>query len=167
MNLRAQSVLHWVLLLVLAVINLGAALGKGLDMPGFVTILDTYQLFPVWSQWPLAVAAVAGELVVGVWLLSGIRQVQAAWACAAINMGYAVVLTIELIRGIPLESCGCFGVFLSRPLRWYSPLEDLVLVAASLTVAATAAARIRRRAARAANAHVEATILTAPIAGPA
>lgn len=167
MNIRAQSVLHWVLLVILAVINLGAALGKGLDMPGFVAILDTYQLFPLWSHWPLAVTAVVGELIVGAWLLTGIRQVQAAWACAAINMGYAVVLTIELIRGIELASCGCFGVFLSRPLRWYSPLEDLVLVAASLTVAATAAARIRRRQARVDPAPVEADVLVADIAGPA
>lgn len=167
MNVRAQSVLHWVLLVILAVINLGAALGKGLDMPGFVKILETYQLFPAWSQWPLAVAAVVAELMVGVWLLSGIRQVQAAWACAAINMGYAVVLTIEFIRGIELASCGCFGVFLSRPLRWYSPLEDLVLVGASLIVAATAAARIRRRNARIDPAPAERTIPVTPIAGRA
>ena len=34
-------------------------------------------------------------------------------------------------RGLGLENCGCFGVFLARPLEWYTPLEDAVLIAAS------------------------------------
>jgi hypothetical protein len=33
-----------------------------------------------------------------------------------------------------LENCGCFGVFFPQPLRWYSPLEDLVLVGLCLAL---------------------------------
>ena len=48
-----------------------------------------------------------------------------------------MILTLELLRGVKLANCGCFGVFLARPLRWTSPLEDLGLVAVTLGVLAT------------------------------
>ena len=31
-----------------------SALGKSLDLPGFVDVLVTYQLFPSWLLWSLA-----------------------------------------------------------------------------------------------------------------
>jgi hypothetical protein len=33
------------------------------------------------------------------------------------------------VRGLDLTNCGCFGLFFPQPLRWYTPLEDVVLVA--------------------------------------
>jgi hypothetical protein len=36
-----------------------------------------------------------------------------------------------LRRGLGLENCDCFGVFLARPLEWYAPIEDAALIAAS------------------------------------
>lgn len=125
---------RWFLRTALAAINLGAGLGKGLDLPGFVGVLETYRLFPAWSWWPLAVVAVAGEGALGIWLLSGRRLAAAALACAAVNAGYFAALEITWLRGIELRNCGCFGVFLARPLRWYSPLEDVALVAASVAL---------------------------------
>jgi hypothetical protein len=38
------------------------------------------------------------------------------------------MLIVTLIRGLDLPNCGCYGAFFPQPLRWYSPLEDLVLV---------------------------------------
>lgn len=133
--------LHWFFRIVLALINLGAGVGKGLDVPGFVRVLDTYQLFPEPLQWPLAIAAVAGELALGVWLLSGWRLREAALACAVVNAFYMVALGVTFLRGIELNNCGCFGVFLPRPLRWYSPVEDLVLVLFSIALFFLADAR--------------------------
>jgi len=127
--------LYWFLRISLAAVNLGAALGKALDLPGFVHVLETYQLFPAWSWWPLAIVAVAGEGVLGVWLLWGWRLEMAAWVCAAVAAGYGIVLSITLARGIALENCGCFGVFLARRLTWHSPLEDVAMFAASALLA--------------------------------
>ncbi|MBC8645596.1 MAG: hypothetical protein H7X85_00410, partial [Thermoanaerobaculia bacterium] len=41
-------------------------------------------------------------------------------------------------RGIAVPNCGCFGVFLARPLTWGTVLEDGGMVAASLALAALA-----------------------------
>jgi hypothetical protein len=45
-----------------------------------------------------------------------------------LNATYASGLIVTLVRGLDLPNCGCYGVFFPQPLRWYSPLEDLVLV---------------------------------------
>ena len=47
------------------------------------------------------------------------------------NLAYAALLSVTLARGLDLKNCGCFGVFLARPLRWFSPLEDLVFAGLS------------------------------------
>jgi hypothetical protein len=66
--------------------------------------------------------------VLGAWMLSGWRLRDSALVALGLNAGYAVWMTISLLRGLELTNCGCFGVFFPQPLRWYSPLEDLVLV---------------------------------------
>jgi len=122
------KVLHWFLQLFVSIILLASALGKSLDFPGFVEVLRTYQAFPELLLWPLALAITGCELALGVWVLSGWRLRAGALASAWVNAGYAAWMTISLLRGLELANCGCFGVFFPQPLRWYSPLEDLVLV---------------------------------------
>ena len=45
---------QWLLHAVLGGILLASALGKSLDLPGFVEVLVTYRAFPDWSLWPIA-----------------------------------------------------------------------------------------------------------------
>jgi uncharacterized membrane protein YphA (DoxX/SURF4 family) len=115
----------------LGVLILGTGVGKALDLTGFVRVVETYSLLPSAFLYPVAVAATASELVLGMWLLSGWRLAPAALAAIAVNLGYAVLLTVTLTRGLDLKNCGCFGIFLARPLRWFSPLEDLVFAGLS------------------------------------
>lgn len=114
--------------IVIGVVCLASAIGKSLDLSGFVGILATYQLFPDQGLWPIAFGITGLEWVLGVWILAGWR-IQTGALLAAIMYGlYAVGLVITLLRGLDLPNCGCYGVFFPQPLRWYSPLEDLVLV---------------------------------------
>lgn len=112
------------------ILLLGAsAVGKLLDMPGFYAIVRTYQalpevLIPI-AAWSLTVA----ELVLALWLLVGQGLRQAAMATCAIHLFYFVWLSATLLRGLDLPNCGCFGVYWARPLRWFTPLEDLLLLA--------------------------------------
>ena len=120
--------LYWFLRLFIGMILFVSALGKSLDLPGFVEVLKTYQAFPALLLWPLALAVTGLEFALGVWVLSGWRLATGALASAWLNAGYAVWLTITWLRGLELTNCGCFGVYFPQPLRWYSPLEDLALV---------------------------------------
>lgn len=124
--------LQWALRAVLGGILLASALGKSLDLPGFVEVLVTYRAFPDWSLWPIALFITTIEWVLGLWVLSGHCLPQAALATVLLNGIYAAWMAISLARGLDLPNCGCYGVYFPQPLRWYSPLEDLVLVALGL-----------------------------------
>ena len=112
--------------LLLGVLILATGIGKALDLTGFVRVVESYSLLTPGFLYPVAIAVAVSELVLGAWLLSGWRLAPAALAAIAVNLGYAVLLAVTLARGLDLKNCGCFGIFLARPLRWFSPLEDLV-----------------------------------------
>ena len=121
--------LRWILQILIGGIIFGSALGKSLDFPGFVEVLETYQAFSPSILWPLATIVTMGEFVLGTWILSGYRLRMSALVGAAMNTGYAGWMTFSLMRGLDLPNCGCFGVFFPQPLTWRSPIEDLALVA--------------------------------------
>jgi hypothetical protein len=120
--------LTWCARIVIGVVCLASALGKSLDLSGFVEVLTTYRLFADWSLWPMAICITGLEWVLGLWLLAGWRIETGALFALVMYGLYAAGLVVTLLRGIDLPNCGCYGVFFPRPLRWYSPLEDLVLV---------------------------------------
>ncbi len=114
-----------------------------MDIPGFRGVLAAYDLFPEWSLWPIAVLMPAVEALIALTMLTGRRLRQGVLASVLLHASFAAVLTLELLRGVQLENCGCFGVFLARPLSWSSPLGDLAMVAISAGVLLTAPAAMR------------------------
>jgi hypothetical protein len=119
----AGEAARWLLALVFA----ATALGKLLDVPGFADVLAAYRLFPEPLLLPLAFGLGLMEAAIAIGLLSRAAWRPAAIAGLALALVGTAVLTLTLARGIALENCGCFGVFLARPLRPWTPLEDLVL----------------------------------------
>jgi hypothetical protein len=123
----------------LAAVNLAAAGGKLLDLHGFVAVLAEYRLAPAALLMPMAVLVVALEIVAGIGLLARSWRRRAALAAGALAGVYGLALSVTLARGIQLSNCGCFGVYLARPLTLLSPLEDLALLSAAVLVAWRAA----------------------------
>ena len=111
-----------------------SALGKSLDLAGFVAVLDTYRAFPDSTLWPLGLSVTGVEFVLGAWVLSGWHLQTSALVGAGLNGVYAVWMAISLGRGLELTNCGCFGVFFPQPLTWLSPVEDLVMVCLCLAL---------------------------------
>ncbi len=126
-----MALLAWLL----AALQAAAGIGKLLDLPGFVAVLGEYRLMPAGLLWPAALGVTGFELAIALGLVLARWRRRAALAAAALAALNGAVLVLTLWRGIALENCGCFGVFLARPLRWTSPLEDLVLVVLALLVA--------------------------------
>jgi uncharacterized membrane protein YphA (DoxX/SURF4 family) len=135
-----KTLLRAILRFGLGTLILATGLGKLLDLSGFVTVVETYRLgLSIEQAWVGAILVTAVELGIGAWLISGWRLQSAALAAACLNCIWLVMLTGALLRGLELQNCGCFGVFFARPLEWYSPLEDLVLILACLWLARLAA----------------------------
>ncbi len=116
----------------IGLVLLATGAGKLLDVRGFADVLRTYQALPEGLVAPLSLAVPLVELVLAAWLLSGRRRAGAALASAAMHLVYAAWAVGGLARGLRLENCGCFGVFLARPLTWRTVVEDAVMVALSL-----------------------------------
>ncbi len=122
------AALTWGCRLLIGGVLFASALGKSLDLSGFVDVLATYRLFPDWSLWPVALGITGIEWGLAGWILVGWHLSTGALMAMVLNGLYAIGLIVTLLRGLDLPNCGCYGVFFPQPLRWYSPLEDLVLV---------------------------------------
>jgi len=108
------------------------AIGKLLDVRGFARILGSYQALPEALLLPLALTIPIAELVLAIWLFFGLRLAGAAMTSAALHFAYAAWSAAGVLRGLRLPNCGCFGVFLARPLDWSTVAEDIVMVGLSL-----------------------------------
>lgn len=125
--------LSTVLRYLLGLLFVATGVGKLLDNRGFAAVIATYQLgIPEPVLLPLGLGVSLVELWVGINLLRRRRVSGSLLATLLFHLGYASLAGYTLYRGIPLTNCGCFGIFLARPLRPVSVLEDLVLALISL-----------------------------------
>jgi uncharacterized membrane protein YphA (DoxX/SURF4 family) len=122
----------------IAAVLLATAAGKLLDVRGFAAVLESYDAIAERALLPFAVAIPLLELAVGLWLVSGRRLAAASLAAAAMHLLYAGWSAASVLRGLKLANCGCFGVFLARPLGWSTVVEDSLMVALSLALYALA-----------------------------
>lgn len=124
--------LLWAIRSFLGALFLATGIGKLLDNRGFARVIATYELgIPERGLLPLALAISLLELAVGMNILRGRRLQQNVLATLLFHIGYTALAAATLVRGLPIENCGCFGVFLARPLRWSTVGEDLALAAVS------------------------------------
>lgn len=113
------------------VILIGTGLGKLLDLPGFVTVIEAYRLVPHPVSVVLAYVLPFIELGAGLLLVTGRYLIFGASLAIGLHglLISAVIFTLE--RGIRVDNCGCFGVFLARPLSFTTLAEDLVMLTMS------------------------------------
>lgn len=116
----------------LAAVLLATGLGKALDVPGFAAVLADYRLLPAGSEPIMALAITLAELGLAAAMLHPRWRQVAAWGAVALFLANAAVLSLTLLRGVELANCGCFGVYWPRPLRPWTPLEDLALAGLAL-----------------------------------
>ncbi|MGH8574432.1 MAG: MauE/DoxX family redox-associated membrane protein [Gammaproteobacteria bacterium] len=118
--------------LFLGLLFTATGLAKLLDNRGFARVIAGYRLgLPDAVLLPLGLCISLAELWIGANILRGQRLRFSLWATLFIQTGYGALAAITLARGIALDNCGCFGVFLARPLRFTTVLEDVLLATAS------------------------------------
>jgi len=90
------TVVTWCCRLLIGGVLLASALGKSLDMPGFVDVLVTYRLFPDWLLWSLAIGITGIEWVLAVWILVGWQLSTGALIALSLNGLYAIGLVVTI-----------------------------------------------------------------------
>lgn len=129
---RGRPIARWLLGLLLVAM----AAGQLSDPGGFVDIVDDYRIGGTLPAALVASALVLGELIGGLGLLAGreARRSSAPTVAVVVALAWSALAVQAFARGLVLESCGCFGVHLAQPLRWWVLLEDAELVALALWV---------------------------------
>ena len=121
---RHAAALRWLFVALLA----ATGIAKLLDMAGFVAIVASYRAIPVRLLGPSAWALTVTELSLAAWLMWGHALSRAGALLVALHALYLLWLLIALARGLAIDNCGCFGVYFTRPLTWFTPLEDMILL---------------------------------------
>ena len=117
----------------LVVLLLSTGIGKLLDIQGFADVIATYQFFiPEILLAPLGLIVALFELFLGLAIGRGIGLKLCAMLTILTHAGYAGLAIITNLRGLELNNCGCFGVFLARPMTWFTVIEDMVLLGLSI-----------------------------------
>jgi hypothetical protein len=113
--------------LLLGVILLTTGLGKLLDVPGFIGVIHTYRALPNALVPALAVVMVLVELRLAEMFLLGKSLHLASGIATFLHAFFIGWAGVALLRGLDIPNCGCFGVFLARPLSTQTIVEDVVM----------------------------------------
>jgi uncharacterized membrane protein YphA (DoxX/SURF4 family) len=120
--------MYTILRIIIGSIFLVSSLGKLLaPYQNFLYVIQAYQVLPSWGEVLAAQIFPWIELFVGVFVLLGLWT---PWALrgALVLFGFFVVLLGQaLLRGLPLESCGCFGEWIHL-----KPQTTMIMDSASL-----------------------------------
>ncbi|MCI5073284.1 hypothetical protein MRY82_10165 [bacterium] len=127
-----MQIVLWIIRYLFVLIYLTTSLGKLLDNRGFAQAIIAYQL-PGLEQMngfvlSFALAFSLFELLLAYALATQKKLLHTAYAVVAVQAMYLVLALVTLYRGIAIDNCGCFGVFLQRPLTMATVYEDLVLL---------------------------------------
>jgi uncharacterized membrane protein YphA (DoxX/SURF4 family) len=78
------------------------------SLAAFAMGVDSYQMLPPWAVSPVAHIVPIFELVLGLWLLSGVALRLSSLISTLAVSGFLFVLVSAYRRGLTI-SCGCFG----------------------------------------------------------
>ncbi|MGH3432325.1 MAG: MauE/DoxX family redox-associated membrane protein [Thermocrispum sp.] len=126
-----------VLRIVLGTVYTAMAIGQLASFGHMPGILATYGLVDGVGATALAVALIAGELLAGVWFLARPRSKALApvWVYTGVSVVWTVLAVQAYARGLAVDNCGCFGIYLTQRLSWFVLLQDaLTLLYAGILI---------------------------------
>lgn len=126
-----------VLRIVLGTVYTAMAIGQLASFGHMPGILAAYGLVDGAGATALAVALIAGELVAGVWFLARPRSKALApvWVYTCVSVVWTVLAVQAYARGLSVDNCGCFGIYLTQRLSWFVLLQDaLTLLYAGILI---------------------------------
>ncbi|MGP3951405.1 MauE/DoxX family redox-associated membrane protein [Streptomyces sp. 7N604] len=111
------------------------AVGQLASFEEMPSILAAYGLVAGGAATALAVVLIIGELICGTWFLTRPRSgaIAPVWVYTAVSLIWSTLAVQAYARGLAVENCGCFGVYLPQSLSWIVLAQDaLVLLYAAV-----------------------------------
>jgi putative oxidoreductase len=94
----------------------------------FLYVIQAYQVLPGWAEELTARIFPWIELFAGLFMVLGLWT---SWALKSVLLMTAVFITIvgqALLRGLPLDQCGCFGELLHVPPQIIVVFDSFILL---------------------------------------
>ncbi len=121
---------------VLGAVLFAQGTGKLLDPGGYVAALEPFAVVPESLLWPVGVVWLAAELVSGIGLLVAGLSMAPPRAFARVSAVLAVAVTVAYLlmtgqaylRGLEIENCTCFGVYLAQRLGLFVLVQDIYMI---------------------------------------
>ena len=109
----------WIILrIAIGSIFIVSGLGKLLSpYQDFLYVIQAYQLLPSWAEVLTAMVFPWIEFFVGIFVVLGLWTSWSLRGALVLFGVFVVVVGLALIRGLPLESCGCFGEWIHLKLQ--------------------------------------------------
>jgi putative oxidoreductase len=118
--------------LLLGAIFISFALSKILRPMVFALNVVDYGMMPSWGVNLWALALPWAELVVGLFLILGIRTRAAATLIAAMNIVFIVGLVNAILHHMPIN-CGCVGE-VGEPVNWLKVMKNTAMVIMTIQI---------------------------------
>ena len=103
----------------IASVLLLTGIGKLLDVPGFIKVIDTYKIIPAFLQPVVAISMVLVELKISENLFRNINIKITALVVTALHICFTLLASLTILRGIEVQNYGCFGIFEARPFTFF------------------------------------------------
>ncbi|MEV0170357.1 MauE/DoxX family redox-associated membrane protein [Streptomyces sp. NPDC050803] len=115
-----------VLRLVLGTLATAMAVGQLASLTRMPAILGAYGLVHGTAAALLAVLLIVGELTCGLWFLGRPRSMAVApvWTYTAVSLTWSALGVQAFARGVRVDNCGCFGLYLTQRLSWFVLVQD-------------------------------------------
>jgi uncharacterized membrane protein YphA (DoxX/SURF4 family) len=94
----------------------------------FLYVIQAYDLLPAWGEEWTARLFPWIELFVGLFLVFGLWTRTALKAALVMFAVFITVVGQALLRGIPLDQCGCFGQLVHVSPHWIIVLDSVLLL---------------------------------------
>jgi len=121
--------MYIILRIAIGAIFLVSSLGKLFSSyQNFLYVVQAYQLLPSGGEVLIAQIFPWIELLVGIFVLLGLWTPWALRGALVLFGIFVVVVGQALIRGLPLENCGCFGEWIHLKPQTVIALDSLSLL---------------------------------------
>lgn len=111
-----------------------SAIGRMLDVPGFIDILERYQILSVHALSILAVVVILAGLKIGELVLRPGTMRAGALLATLYHLIVTFWTASSYLRGLGIANRGYFGVYWGRPLTVQSIIEDIVMLLLSASL---------------------------------
>lgn len=127
-----DPVVIWAVRLVLAAVFALAAVTKLRALDEFTGVVHNYRVLPEVLVRPVAYGLPPLEAAIALGLLIDPTRTLAAGGAAALLLGFALAMAVNILRGRVQIDCGCFASTLKQQISWALVGRNVVLIGLAL-----------------------------------